>query len=260
MSSVAKDVVPLGARLRGPDPAFGAWLQMQGAVAAEHIGSVGFDWIGIDRQHGLIDYAGMVGMLQAAAISGTPTIVRVSGNDGAEIGRALDAGAHGVFVPMVESAESARRAVSACRYAPEGERSWGPIRPSIGRTELSPHDEALRAACVVMIETRRGADAVEAIVDVPGVDAVLIGPSDLSVSLGGSPHVTLGDAANRPVVERIVRACRSAGVGVGSLAPSPGHVPEYLDSGCTFVGVHRDIQAMMRAAAAALSSSRETRT
>ena len=106
----------LRATLEADGPALGAWLQMPNPIAAEAVGRLGFDWIGIDTQHGMIGYESMLAMLQAIAVSGTPAIVRVSTNDLAEIGRALDSGAQGVIVPLIETAEQAARVVDAMRY------------------------------------------------------------------------------------------------------------------------------------------------
>ncbi len=254
--TVEAGTTALRQRLRTPDPSFGAWLQMDGSIAAEQIGGAGFDWIGIDRQHGLIDFRAMVSMLQAIAISRTPTLVRVADSGAAEIGRTLDAGAHGVIVPMVETVDEVAAAVSACQYGPVGRRSWGPIRPAIERPGLLPTDELLRPVCVALVETVRGVEAVESLVTVPGLDAVMIGPSDLMVSMGGSPHVSLVDDGLRTAVERVAGAARGAGLGFGALAPTPALAPDYAAAGCTFLAVHRDIQSMLRAAEEALTLAR----
>jgi 4-hydroxy-2-oxoheptanedioate aldolase len=244
------------AALRSGDLLFGAWLQLPSPLVAEALGGLGFDWIGIDTQHGLIGYTELRSMLQALSISSTPAIVRVSANDAAEIGRALDAGAGGVIVPLVETAEAAAAAVAACRYAPEGRRSWGPIRPVMADPAHGPRDGDAQVACVVMIETRRGVENADEITAVPGVDGVLIGPSDLAVSLGRDPTPLLSDEDSAPYVRRVVEACRSRDIAVGGLAPTPGHVADFAEVGCRFIAVYRDIQGMTGAAAGALRSAR----
>ncbi|UGS38972.1 HpcH/HpaI aldolase family protein [Capillimicrobium parvum] len=248
------------AALASDQPLFGAWLQLESPLVAEAIGHVGFDWVGIDTQHGMIGYTGMLSMLQALAISGTPSIVRVSTNDQGAIGRALDSGAHGVIVPLIESADAAARAVAACRYPPDGVRSWGPIRPSLADPGVGVRDGDMRAACIVMVETRAGVEHVEEIARVPGVDGILVGPADLGISLGGSPGETLTSEVNDASVREIARACRDAGVAMGSLAPSPQRVDEYVRAGCRFVAAHRDLQSMMTAAVDALTVARGTST
>jgi 4-hydroxy-2-oxoheptanedioate aldolase len=107
----------LRAALSTCEPLFGAWLQMPNPIAAEAVGHLGFDWVGIDTQHGLIGYETMLSMLQAIAVSGTPAVVRVSGNIPGEIGRALDSGAQGIIVPLIETPEAAAQAADACRAA-----------------------------------------------------------------------------------------------------------------------------------------------
>jgi 4-hydroxy-2-oxoheptanedioate aldolase len=246
----------LRSTLHSGETLFGAWLQLESPLVAEVLGAAGFDWVGIDTQHGLIGYPGLLAMLQALSISGTPALVRVSTNSAAEIGRALDAGAQGVIIPLVETAEQAARAVAACRYAPEGSRSWGPLRPAIANASYGVREGNAHAACVVMVETKAGAENVEAIVGVEGVDGVLVGPADLSVSLGGPPSATLATPINAALVQRVRRACDARGIGMAGLAGTPADIPEYLDAGCRFVAVYRDLPSVKSAAATGLAAGR----
>src|SRR3982751_1783878 len=108
--------------------ALGAWLTIPSGFSAEIVAHAGFDWACVDLQHGVIDYAQMVVMLQAMSATDTTPLVRVPWNEQGIIGKALDAGARGVIVPMVNSPEEAERAVCSCRYAPLGARSYGPLR------------------------------------------------------------------------------------------------------------------------------------
>lgn len=245
----------LRAALRDGPPLLGAWLQLESPMAAEIAGRLGFDWVGIDAQHGMIGYDGMVRMLQAVAIGGAHAIVRVASADAAAIGRALDSGAAGVIVPMVEDAEQAERAVAACRYPPSGVRSWGPIRPALAGG-YAPEQAEREVACIAMVETRRGVEAVERIAAVEGLDGVLVGPSDLALSLGGPPSATLTDPLVEPHVRRIEAACRDAGVTLGAITPGPDHVAAYLSAGCRLVSAWRDVQGMTAAAGAALATAR----
>src|SRR6266436_3407956 len=111
-------------------PALGAWLTIASAFAAEIVAHAKFDWICVDMQHGVIDYAQMVTMLQAVSSTPVTPLVRVPWNEPGIIGKSLDAGARGVIIPMVNSRADAERAVQACRYAPVGARSYGPVRAS----------------------------------------------------------------------------------------------------------------------------------
>ena len=111
-------------------PALGAWLMIPSAFSAEIIAHAGFDWVCVDMQHGVIDYAQMVTMLQAVSSTAVTPLVRVPWNEPGIIGKSLDAGARGVIIPMVNSRADAERAVAACRYAPAGARSYGPSAPT----------------------------------------------------------------------------------------------------------------------------------
>src|SRR5688500_5028450 len=174
--------------LRLEDNGIGGWLQLPGSATAELMGSVGFEFVCVDQQHGLIGDDALLPMLQALDASGTPTLVRVVANDAAAIGRALDRGAGGVVVPLVESADDARRAAIACRYPPRGDRSYGPTRTGWRARPSEP-------LCVVMVETAAAVAALAEILAVDGVDAIFIGPSDLALNTGRPLEAQHGDPA-----------------------------------------------------------------
>src|SRR5206468_7835530 len=137
-------------------------------------------------QHGLIDEAAMRGMVQAAAIRDTPVLVRVPWNEPGAIMRALDAGAEGVIVPMVNTVAEARAAAGASRYPPLGYRSWGPLRSGMAQRDFNPALGNEQVLCLVMIETHEAVENVDAILEVPGVDGVFVGPNDLAISHSGA--------------------------------------------------------------------------
>ncbi|HZD65913.1 MAG TPA: aldolase/citrate lyase family protein [Acidimicrobiales bacterium] len=177
---------PLLDRWNAGTSAIGLWATSRDSLVAEALASVGPDYVCVDLQHGASDLGNLVEMLQAVRSGGSVPVVRVPENSQTMITKALDAGALGIIVPLVESGEEARRAVAACRYPPRGHRSMGPFRASLaaaveGMTDL----EAV--ACVLMIETRRGLDNVEEIAATEGVDALYVGPADLSLALGLPP-------------------------------------------------------------------------
>jgi 4-hydroxy-2-oxoheptanedioate aldolase len=116
---------------RAGEPAFGAWLTIPSSISAETVAHAGFDYVCVDMQHGMIDYGDAVAMLTAISTTPSMPFVRVPWNDASIINRMLDAGAMGIIVPMVNSAEDARAVVSAGRYHPAGARSWGPIRAAV---------------------------------------------------------------------------------------------------------------------------------
>jgi 4-hydroxy-2-oxoheptanedioate aldolase len=241
--------------LQDRTPLLGAWLQMPNPIAAEAAGRAGFDWIGIDTQHGLIGYDTLLHMLQAVAVTGTPTVVRVSSNDLGEIGRALDSGAQGVIIPLIETAEQARQAAHACRYPPRGGRSWGALRPML---EHVPYGTALGdelAVCFAMVETETGVDNIEEIASVDGVDVVYVGPSDLASSSGLPPQLALQPGHHQELVERIAAACRKAGRWCGIHPPTPD-VAWYHEQGFNLMPVYRDLPAFQDGLVASLDQAR----
>lgn len=194
-------------RLTSPSALFGAFCSVPDAFSAEVLGHAGFDWVCVDLQHGMIGQDDLLGILQALDVSGTPTLVRVPWNDPASIMRVLDTGADGVIVPMVNSAREAKLAVAACRFPPDGIRSWGPTRASLGRTEYTVDTANRDVICAVMIETREAMKALDEILAVPGVDAAFIGPSDLAISHGIAPSLRADDPNVSELIMQVRDAC-----------------------------------------------------
>jgi 4-hydroxy-2-oxoheptanedioate aldolase len=195
--------------------ALGAWISLREPLLAEQAAIAGYDYVCIDTQHGQPDVSDVPVLLSAMGRGSAVPLVRVPKNDHAVIGRVLDAGALGVIVPMINTADDARRAVAACRYAPLGERSFGPqlARVRHGLDYFSVANEAI--VCLPMIETVEGVEAIEDIVRVDGVDAVYVGPADLSVTLGLPPSMTNTDEVFVRAIDRVLTACRAHGVVVG---------------------------------------------
>jgi 4-hydroxy-2-oxoheptanedioate aldolase len=213
--------------------------------------AAGLDWVCLDGQHGRWDDARVLAALDALPTGPGRILVRVRSLDEGLIGRALDAGAHGVIVPMVESVEQAEAAVAAVRYPPAGRRSFGPIATPYG----APSDtEAANAAvlCVVMIETAVGLDAVEAIAAVPGVDLLFVGPFDLSLSLGTDVDGLLSDGAAGPL-GRVVAAAAATGIRAGAFAGTPARARRMAEVGFTFIAGTTDTDVVERGLSAVLS-------
>jgi 4-hydroxy-2-oxoheptanedioate aldolase len=202
----------LRARAAANDVALGGWLFLREPLAAEVASRAGYDYVCIDAQHGLQSYDTISALLSAAAGGSSLPVVRVPWNEAGFIGRVLDAGALGIIIPMVNTADEARAAVAACRYPPLGTRSLGPV--GAGARYGSDYFAGANAAVSVipMIETEQAVANVEEIVAVPGVDAVYVGPSDLSVSLGLGPGMDQEDRRFVDALERTVAACERAGV------------------------------------------------
>jgi 4-hydroxy-2-oxoheptanedioate aldolase len=180
--------------------AVNGWLAIPNSFSAEVMAHQGWDTLTIDLQHGVVDYQAMVTMLQA--ISSTPTvpIVRVPWLEPGILMKTLDAGAYGVICPMVNTREDAQKLVAWTRYAPAGTRSFGPVRALLyGGADYPSHadDTIVRFA---MIETAQALDNLDAILSVEGLDAIYIGPSDLSLALGCRP---VFDDVDPPVAQAI---------------------------------------------------------
>jgi len=221
---------------------------------AENLARMEFDWLCFDLQHGLLTHSHLLALIPAISATDTTPLVRVSANTAAEIGRVLDAGAHGVIVPMVNSAEEAAAASAACRYPPAGRRSCGPLRGVMldGVDYLATANDQI--ACIAMIETQEGLANVEAIARTPGIDGLFIGPMDLCYGLG----VTPGDFAHpsfKSAVQAIKDACKAAGCAVGIFGYTPALARDALDDSFVFVSAGTDISFVREGAKAALGTA-----
>jgi 4-hydroxy-2-oxoheptanedioate aldolase len=224
-------------------PAIGAWCILPSPIVAELMASAGFDFLIFDCQHGSITDSDVHPMLQAVARMPVTPVVRVVGNDPQVIGRALDAGAEGVIVPMVNSAEDARRAAAACRYHPEGTRSWARTRADLflGSDPAVVNREVL---CLVMIETEEAVANAAAIAATPGVDGIFVGPADLGLTLGVSPGAAADNAPLAAALADVVVACHDAG-----RIPGIAGGTAYIEQGFRIVTTTSDI-GLIRGAAA----------
>ena len=220
----------------------GAWSMLGTPAAASVMAQIGADWLVLDAQHGLYDDRSIVDSLALLTASGTAerTHVRVPHNSPSWIGRALDAGARGVIVPMVQDAAQARLAADACRYAPVGTRSWGPMAAYWGGEVATPTESNERVRCAVMVETPEAVENVEAIAATPGVDMVFVGPFDLSIALGTTVEALLADTSPESPLDRVVAACAAAGITPGSFAGSVPIATALLARGFRSVAVAVD--------------------
>jgi 4-hydroxy-2-oxoheptanedioate aldolase len=210
----------------------------------ELVAGLDLDYVVVDGQHGVIDYASMVSMVRTIGSAGAAPVVRVPQNEPWMIMRALDAGALGVIVPLVNDAAEAARAVAACRFPPVGARSYGPIRASGVIGSKAPADLGGEVVCVVQIETREGLENAEEIAATPGLDGVYIGPADLALGLG----LELDSAGEKPehveALKRIREACRENGIAVGVFGTSGKSAREYAQQGYSMVNVGVDYQLL----------------
>ncbi len=227
---------------RAGEPTYGVWLAIPSPLVAEASAHCGFDYVCIDMQHGVADYQVAVAMLAAMRGSESTPIVRVPWLEPGIIGRMLDAGALGVVIPMVNSRAEAQAAVAACRYAPAGARSFGPIRAGMafGADYYSWANEEI--ACIPMIETRQAVEAVDDILSVPGIDAAYVGPADLSITYGLPPGVDNPGTVFDEAIETIVGSCNRHGVtpGIHSISSLAA---KRVGNGFRMITVSSDLQA-----------------
>jgi 4-hydroxy-2-oxoheptanedioate aldolase len=175
----------------------------------------GWDSLTIDLQHGVIDYAALVPMLQAISTTATVPVVRVPWLEPGILMKVLDAGAYGVICPMVNTREDAQKLVHWTHYAPQGTRSFGPIRASMYGGPDYPEQANRTIVTFAMIETAQALDNLDSILSVEGLDAVYIGPSDLSLSLGCKPVFDDLEAPAQQAIEHIVARAKAHGVVAG---------------------------------------------
>lgn len=236
------------------------WLSIPSGFSAEVMGHQGFDSLTVDMQHGVVDYQAAVSMLQAISTTGVIPLARVPWNDPAFVMKILDAGAYGVICPMVNSREEAEALVRSCKYPPRGHRSWGPVRASIyGGADYGDRANA-ELIVMPMIETAEALKNLDDILSVPGVDAVYVGPSDLSLALGLRPRLDQTDA---PVVEaqqKIVAACKRHGVVAGIHNATPQYALKMIEAGYQFVTLASDSRFLAARAAEEVGIVRKSGT
>jgi 2-keto-3-deoxy-L-rhamnonate aldolase RhmA len=215
----------------------GTWLQINNATAAEVLANSGHEWIAIDIEHTDIDITSLTGLLRGMYGRGVAPIARVATNGILDIRRALDAGAAGVLVPFVNTAEQARQAVAAAKYPPMGVRGFSFSRANDWGVRFQAEAQSANdeTAVIVMIESKQGVGNIHEIVAVDGVDAVFIGPYDLSGSYG-IPGQTQ-DPVVRDACRRVVEVCERAHKSVGLLVvrPTPENVRQVIEDGFTLL-------------------------
>ncbi len=220
--------------------AINGWLQIPNSFSAESMALAGWDSVTIDMQHGLVDYQAAVPMLTAISTGPATPIVRVPWLDSGMIMKMLDAGAYGIICPMVNTRDDAEKMLSAMRYPPKGERSFGPIRANLyAGSDYAAHANDTLVG-FAMIETKQALDNLEEIMKADGLEAIYIGPADLSLSLGCAPKF---DQEEKPVVEAIdfiLRKARENNIVAGIHNGTPEYAMKMIDKGFRFVTIGSD--------------------
>lgn len=243
-------------RARGGQTPLGTWIMSASPLVAEAVGHAGFDFGVLDMEHSPLELGGAVQMLQALAASPMVPVLRVPVNEPVIVKRVLDAGAHTLLFPMVASADEARAAVAATRYPPAGVRGMaGMSRATRFGTDADYLATAhQRVGVIVQLESAAALRALEDIAAVPGVDALFVGPADLSADIGlpGQTHhprvlELMTDAAHRS---------RAAGKPIGTLGLDPPAVAQYRAAGYDFVALSSDLGLLIQGAQTALTALR----
>ncbi|MGI4778688.1 MAG: HpcH/HpaI aldolase family protein [Janthinobacterium lividum] len=216
------------------------WLAIPNGFSAETMAHQGWDSLTIDLQHGVVDYQSMIPMLQAISTTDTVPVVRVPWLDPSALMKALDAGAYGVICPMISTREEAQKLVAYTHYAPRGTRSFGPIRALLySGADYARHanDEIVTFA---MIETAQALDNLDDILSVEGLDAVYIGPSDLSLALGCRPVFDDVDPPVQQAIDHVLDRAKAHGLVAGIHNGTSAGALSRIEKGFQFVTVSSD--------------------
>jgi 2-keto-3-deoxy-L-rhamnonate aldolase RhmA len=242
----------LKARLERGEPLGVCWFALGSVTLVEAAAAAGAEGVVIDMQHGLFDRLSLEAAV-AAAPPHVPCLVRVEDDTPTALARALDAGAEGVIVPLVESAEQAARAASACHFPPKGVRSGGGIRPLRQNGYMDAAADAIVVG--VMIETKAGVENAAAIAAADKVDFVFIGTGDLALSLG----VATGSAEHARACANILKACRKARTPCGIFTMTPEFAAGRIAEGYWMSVIANDVSAVSDAFASAATAFRKAR-
>jgi 2-dehydro-3-deoxyglucarate aldolase len=232
----AEAIRELRAKLRAGGSTVGSWMQIPHASIAEIMGHAGYDWVALDLEHGAIAVDQLPDLCRALELGGTLPLARVARADPKDCKQALDAGVGGVIVPMIESAEQLMSMRDYCRWPPAGTRGVGFSRANLFGKHFDAYVvEAQAPLLVAMIEHVRAVENLEAILGVPGLDAILIGPYDLSASMGLTAQFT--DARLGQVLQRIQALTAASGVacGIHVVAAQPETLHRRLQEGYRFI-------------------------
>lgn len=224
----------------------GLWVGLGDDNVAELCAHAGFDWLLIDGEHGPNDLRSILSQLRAVQGSATTAVVRLASDDRVAIKQHLDIGAQTLLIPMIESAEQAREVVRSCRYAPAGVRGVGAAlaRSSrYGRVADYIHRAADEICILLQVETRKGIDGLEAILEVEGVDGVFVGPSDLAADMGlpGKPG---SDEVQKVVVDALIKIGASKKAS-GILTSDITLALQYQAMGVGFLAVGSDVGVLV---------------
>jgi 4-hydroxy-2-oxoheptanedioate aldolase len=224
------------------------WLHIPSSFASEVMAHQGWDSLTLDTQHGPYDFSSSVSMIQAIQTTPTAVVARVSWNDPGTIMKYLDAGVHAIICPMVNTAVECEAFIGACRYPPQGFRSYGPTRAAL---HFGPEYATSANGFVVtmpMIETAQALENLEQILDVPGVDAIFVGPGDLGQALYGQAQIDRETPEFLVTLEHIAKTARAKNIAAGIFTGSGKYAKKMIEIGYNFVTISSDARLLALAA------------
>lgn len=245
------------AKVQRGEVALGTLCTTASPLMAEALGYAGYDFVVVDLQHGENNLGNLQHMLQAVSATPAMPFVRVPANAAVHIQRALDLGAYGIVVPLVDNAQDAADAVSSVRYAPLGARSWGPVRGAMYGGGDYFDKSSNEIVVLAMIETAGGLRDARQIMDVPGIDGCFIGPNDLSISLGERPEQSPWPPVTEEAIATILAAARDAHKAGGIQCFSDDEARSRIAAGFGYVSVQSDLRMARAYAVATLAALRQ---
>jgi 2-dehydro-3-deoxyglucarate aldolase len=228
-------------KLRAGGVSIGSWMQIPHPSIAEIMGQAGYDWVAVDMEHGSIGAHQLPDLFRALELGNTLPLARIARGHAKDCKQGLDAGAGGIIVPMIESAEQLVEVRDACRWPPTGRRGVGFSRANLfGKHFETYREEAQSPLLVAMIEHISAVDSLREILGVDGLDAILIGPYDLSSSIGLTAQFDHPDFCKAMELIRSLAGAMSIPVGVHVVEPSQAQLQERLEEGYRFLAYSID--------------------
>ncbi len=254
--TTSPQILEFAKKIRARERVVGYWCVLDAPAATERIARLGYDYVALDAQHGLLGYSGVLnGLMAIDAGQRAVGMVRVDSNNPTSIGRALDAGAAGIIVPLVDTAADAAAAVAAAKYPPLGRRSYGPMRSAL-RVGPVPAEANASTLVFAMIETPDGLANVKEICATPGLDGVYVGPSDLALAVGGAfPGDPAIEAEFNEALATVADAAAAAGIAAGIHTAAGTIAAQRLGQGYNFVTIASDLTHLELAAKAHLDAA-----
>ncbi len=242
---------PVKVALKAGKPQVGTWLSFGNVFATRLMARVGFPWLTVDMEHSPIDWSEAALLFGCIADAGCVPLVRVPRGDHDHIKRVLDSGAHGIVVPMVNTVEQAKTAIAAAKYPPEGNRSLGGALHALnfdtnaGDYYKNANDNVL---VVLQTESPEGVDNAEAIYSLPGVDAIFVGPNDLTAQMRTPDGIDPSPDALEAMLQRVLETGKKVGTPVGLHQQTPEQVKQRISEGWQFIAIASELKMMVTGA------------